>query len=132
VVADLLGLTAWTTGFLFEAVADAQLRRFRRNPANRDRVLSSGLWKWSRHPNYFGDALLWWGLFCFSLSGGDGWATAVSPMLMTFLLLRVSGITLLERDLSDRKPEYRAYVERTSAFVPLPPKRAPGPQTRSS
>lgn len=121
--ADAVGAALWSLGFTLEAVADAQLVAFRRNPANRGRVLSSGLWAWSRHPNYFGDALLWWGLFCFALPANGGWLTVASPALMTFLLLRVSGVPLLESDIEDRRPGYFEYVARTSSFVLRPPKR---------
>ncbi len=121
---DAVGLVCFAAGFLCETIADWQLTRFRGNPANRGTVLDSGLWRYSRHPNYFGDALLWWGMFCFAAAVG-GWWTVVSPALMTFLLLRVSGVTLLERSLTASRPAYREYVARTSAFVPLPPRRHP-------
>lgn len=123
---DLLGALLWLTGFLFEAVGDAQLRRFKADPANRGRVLRSGLWRYTRHPNYFGDATLWWGLWCFAAAVPGGAVTAFGPVLMTFLLVRVSGVRLLEEDLGKRKPEYREYVEETNAFVPGPPRRRPG------
>lgn len=119
---DAAGAVLFAVGFLFEAVGDAQLVRFKRDPANRGEVLDRGLWRYSRHPNYFGDATLWWGLFLFALAVPGGWRFVASPLLMTFLLLRVSGVTLLERDLSDRKPAYRDYVRRTPAFVPWFPK----------
>lgn len=118
---DAAGVTVFLVGFLFEAVADAQLRRFRRDPANRGRVLDSGLWRYSRHPNYFGDAVLWWGLYLPAVAAG-GWWTVFSPVAMTFLLLKVSGVTLLEKDIEDRRPGYAEYVRRTSAFIPLPPR----------
>ncbi|MGD8321290.1 MAG: DUF1295 domain-containing protein, partial [Gemmatimonadota bacterium] len=102
--------------------ADAQLVRFRADPANRGRILDSGLWRYSRHPNYFGDAVLWWGIYLLAVAAGAAW-TVVGPALMTFLLLRVSGVTLLERGLRERKPGYDAYARRTSAFVPWPPRR---------
>ena len=85
-------------------------------------MLNTGLWRLTRHPNYFGEALLWWGVFLAALSAGAWW-TVVSPLLMTFLLLRVSGVALLEKDIADRRPAYRDYIERTSAFVPAPPRR---------
>ena len=85
-------------------------------------MLDSGLWRYTRHPNYFGEALLWWGVFLAALSAGAWWSV-VSPVLMTFLLLRVSGVALLEKDIAERRPAYRDYVERTSAFVPAPPRR---------
>lgn len=118
---DGLGATVWLIGFLFESVGDAQLRRFKSDPANRGKVLQTGLWKYTRHPNYFGDAMVWWGLFLVALSVPGGAWTVFSPALMTFLLMRVSGVTLLERGLRESKPGYAEYVERTSAFFPWPP-----------
>jgi steroid 5-alpha reductase family enzyme len=119
---DALALACVMIGLTFEAVGDRQLQRFRTDPANRGRVLDSGLWRYSRHPNYFGDALLWWGLFLFAAATPAGWVTIVSPLLMTFLLLRVSGVALLERGLADTRPGYAEYVRRTSAFVPWWPR----------
>jgi steroid 5-alpha reductase family enzyme len=124
---DALGLTCVVAGFLCEAVADRQLQRFRADPANRGRVLDTGLWRYSRHPNYFGDALLWWGLFALTAANTEGWWTVVSPLVMTFLLVRVSGVPLLERGLADRRPGYAEYVRRTSAFVPWFPRKAGAP-----
>lgn len=122
---DALGLLLWTTGFLFEAIGDAQLKRFKADPANRGKVLRSGLWRYTRHPNYFGDATLWWGFWCFAVSVPGGAVTAFGPALMTWLLLRISGVRMLEEDLVERKPEYRDYVRTTNAFVPGPPRRTP-------
>lgn len=114
------GLVVFAIGFLCEAVADAQLQTFRRDPLNKGKVMDSGLWHWSRHPNYFGEALLWWGLWLFALAQPYGWTTVFAPALMTFLLLRVSGVTMLDAHLTSTKPGYADYVRRTSAFVPLP------------
>ena len=122
---DGLGAALWATGFLFEAVGDWQLARFRRDPASRGRVLDTGLWRYTRHPNYFGDALLWWGLGCLGLAAGAAW-TLVSPILMTVLLLEVSGVSLLEKDIAQRRPAYRDYARRTSAFFPWFPDRGEG------
>jgi steroid 5-alpha reductase family enzyme len=119
---DLAGLVVFTVGFLFEAVGDAQLTRFKRDPANRTKVLDSGLWRYTRHPNYFGDALVWWGFYLIALGVPGGWWTLVSPALMTFLLMRVSGVTLLERTLETTKPDYRHYTDKTSAFFPWFPR----------
>ncbi len=116
------GAALWAVGLFCEAVGDVQLTRFRADPQSRGKVLDTGLWRYTRHPNYFGDALLWWGLSGFALATGAWWAL-FAPALMTFLLLRVSGVTLLERTLVLRRPEYRAYVARTSAFIPWPPRR---------
>lgn len=120
---DMAGVTVWSAGMYFEVVGDWQLMRFQRSRGNEDAVLDDGLWRYTRHPNYFGEALLWWGVYLLAVSAGAWW-TVVAPILMTFLLLRVSGVALLEKDIAERRPAYRAYVERTSAFVPAPPRRA--------
>ncbi|MFO7641881.1 MAG: DUF1295 domain-containing protein [Candidatus Competibacteraceae bacterium] len=114
-----LGILVWLVGMAFEAGGDWQLARFKADPTNRGKVLDSGLWRYTRHPNYFGNALVWWGFFLLALSAG-GWWAVVAPALMTFLLLKVSGVVLLEQDISDRRPEYRAYIQRTNAFFPGP------------
>jgi steroid 5-alpha reductase family enzyme len=120
---DALGAALFAIGFGFESVGDWQLRRFRADPANRGRVLDTGLWRYTRHPNYFGDSLVWWGLFATACATPFGFATVASPLAMTFLLLRVSGVALLERSLVRSRPAYRDYIERTSAFFPRPPRR---------
>lgn len=119
-VIDLLALILWCVGFVFEAVGDWQLQRFLADPANRGRVLQDGLWRYTRHPNYFGEACMWWAFWLFAVAAG-GWWTVLSPILMTALLLRVSGVTLLEKDISHRRPAYQDYVRRTNAFLPGPP-----------
>jgi len=119
---DLAGLAVFAVGLTIETVADLQLARFRRDPSRRGTVLDGGLWRYSRHPNYFGDAVVWWGLWLPAAAVGAWW-TAVGPALMTFLLVRVSGVALLEKTLARTKPQYREYVRRTSAFVPWPPRR---------
>lgn len=118
---DALGTLLWLVGFLFETVADLQLARFKR-AGRATAVLDRGLWRYTRHPNYFGEALLWWGYFLIAAAAG-GWWTVYAPLLMTFLLLRVSGVTLLEADIGERRPGYRGYIARTSAFLPWPPRR---------
>jgi steroid 5-alpha reductase family enzyme len=120
---DLLAVALWGLGLTFEAVGDAQLARFRADPGNRGRALDTGLWRYTRHPNYFGDACVWWGLGLLGAAAGAP-ATLLSPVLMTFLLLRVSGVALLERDIAERRPAYRDYVARTSAFFPWFPRKA--------
>jgi steroid 5-alpha reductase family enzyme len=114
------GLAAWLLGFGFEVAADLQLMAHRGDPARRGTVLRTGVWRYSRHPNYFGDALLWWGLWLIAASLGGAW-TVFAPALMTFLLMRVSGVTLLEKKLVETRPDYREYAATTSAFVPWPP-----------
>jgi steroid 5-alpha reductase family enzyme len=119
----LVGLALFVVGFAFEVVADAQLQAFRDDPKRRGGVLDTGVWRWSRHPNYFGEALLGWGFWCFALGQPFGWATVLAPALMTFLLLRVSGVTMLDAHMTKTKPGYAEYVRRTSAFFPRPPSR---------
>lgn len=118
---DFLGVSLWLTGFLFESVGDFQLSRFRADEANKGRVLDTGLWRYTRHPNYFGDFCIWWGFFFLALSAG-GWWSIFSPLLMSFLLLKVSGVTMLEKSINERRPEYANYVNTTNAFFPGPRK----------
>jgi steroid 5-alpha reductase family enzyme len=106
----------------FEVVGDHQLERFRAEPSNRGKVLDRGLWRYTRHPNYFGDATLWWALYAMAAATPDGWLTVLSPALMTLLLMRVSGVPLLEDSLTASKPGYRAYIARTPAFFPWFPR----------
>ena len=115
---DGLGCVMFAVGYSFEVVGDSQLRRFRADPSNRGQVLDRGLWRYTRHPNYFGDAALWWGLYAIAAATPGGWLTVLGPALMTFLLMRVSGVTLLEQSLTTSKPGYRAYIARTPAFFP--------------
>ena len=119
---DTIALPLWLIGFIFEAAGDWQLSRFKANPANRGKVLDRGVWRYTRHPNYFGDATQWWAYYLFSLAAG-GWWTVFSPILMTLLLLRVSGVTMLEKTLKDEKPGYREYIETTSEFIPWFPRK---------
>lgn len=124
-ILDFAGIALWTVGVVFEAVGDFQLSRFRKNPRNRGKVLDTGLWRYTRHPNYFGNATLWWGFYLVALSAG-GWWTVFAPLLMTFLLLKVSGVALLEKDIGGRRPAYRQYVQRTNAFFPGLPRNDKG------
>ncbi|WHT21046.1 DUF1295 domain-containing protein [Crossiella sp. CA-258035] len=119
----VLGVLVWLTGFGFEAVGDRQLARFKGDPANRGKVMDRGLWRFTRHPNYFGDAAVWWGLYLLACHSWLGAATVLSPLLMTYVLTKRTGKALLERHLLDSRPGYRDYVRRTSGFFPLPPKK---------
>lgn len=123
---DAIGVAGFAIGLGFETVGDLQLARFRADPASRGRVMDRGLWRYTRHPNYFGDSVAWWGLFAIALGTPAGAFTIASPLLMTYLLLRVSGVALLERSLQRTRPDYRDYIERTSAFFPRPPRRRSG------
>ncbi len=120
---DAVGLALWVVGMVFEVFGDAQLARFKADPDNRGKVLDSGLWRYTRHPNYFGEFTLWWGFWLIA-AGAGGWWTIASPVLMSFLLLRVSGVSLLEKDIGERRPEYADYIRRTNAFFPGPPRAA--------
>jgi len=119
---DFAGAGLWLVGFYFESAGDAQLASFKANPANRGKVMNQGVWRYTRHPNYFGDSAQWWGYFLIAAAAG-GWWTIISPILMTGLLVRVSGVALLEKTMQAR-PGYREYMQATSAFIPwLPRKR---------
>jgi steroid 5-alpha reductase family enzyme len=120
---DAFGLALVVFGVLFEAVADWQLARFKADPGNRGKVMDHGLWRYSRHPNYFGEFCVWWGFFLVALAAG-GWWSILSPLLMSVLLLKVSGVALLEQDIGERRPAYRDYVARTNAFFPGAPRPA--------
>jgi Predicted membrane protein len=123
---DVAGAAVAAFGIVFEAIADAQMSRFKADPAHCGQVMDHGLWRYTRHPNYFGEACVWWGLSAMAL-GAAGLAGAwalVSPLLMTVLLLKVSGVTLLEKDIGERRPAYRDYVATTPAFIPGLPRRA--------
>jgi steroid 5-alpha reductase family enzyme len=122
---DALGGLLFGVGLAFEAVGDAQLARFLADPGSGGQVMQAGLWRYTRHPNYFGDALVWWGIGLVAAAAAPPWVLA-GPALMTFLLLRVSGVALLEKDIGGRRPGYASYLERTSAFLPWPPRRPRG------
>jgi steroid 5-alpha reductase family enzyme len=125
-----IGVAAWLVGVFFEAVGDAQMERFRSDPANKGRLIQSGLWRYTRHPNYFGDACVWWGLSLIAFTAWPGVLTLLSPLLMTWLLAKGTGKPLLEKDMASRRPGYAEYVRRTSGFVPLPPTKQPTAPTR--
>ncbi|MGW0025683.1 DUF1295 domain-containing protein [Rhodococcus sp. NPDC003383] len=122
-VALIAGVVLWAVGFVFEAVGDRQLRAFKADPANRGRIMDRGLWAWTRHPNYFGDATVWWGLWLIAASVWPGVLTVASPAIMTYFLVYATGARLLERSMS-RRPGYPEYQQRTSYFLPRPPRRA--------
>ena len=122
---DAVGAAVFAAGLAFETVGDFQLARFRTDPGSAGRVMDRGLWAWTRHPNYFGDCLAWWGIFAIALASPYGWLALPGPAAMTFLLLRVSGVALLERSIGTRRPGYADYVARVPAFFPRPPRRAP-------
>ena len=117
---DLIGTSVCILGLLFETIADLQLTRFKTDPSNKGKLLTTGLWKYSRHPNYFGEAAVWWGFYVIALAAGYGW-TIFSPIIMTYLLLKVSGVAMLERTMK-HKPGYEEYMQRTNAFLPWFPK----------
>jgi steroid 5-alpha reductase family enzyme len=121
-VLDYAGAILAAAGLAIEAVADRQLTRFRADTGNSGKVMDRGLWSWSRHPNYFGDALMWWGFFLLGLGASHAWWMLLSPVAMTVLLLRISGVALLEETIVERRPGYADYIWRTSAFVPWPPR----------
>jgi steroid 5-alpha reductase family enzyme len=120
-VLDSAATLLWLIGFGFETLADQQLARFRSYPANNAKVLTEGLWRYTRHPNYFGEVCMWWAYYLFAVSAGAWW-TVVGPLLLTFMLLKVSGIALVEESIRDRRPDYAAYAMRTNALFPGPPK----------
>lgn len=119
---DSLALAVWSIGFFFEAVGDAQLVRFKRKSENKGKLLTTGLWRFTRHPNYFGDAVVWWAFALWATAAG-WWPALLAAGLMTFLLMRVSGVALLERTLVQRKPGYEAYIRNTNAFFPGLPRK---------
>jgi steroid 5-alpha reductase family enzyme len=121
---DLLGLALWTLGFMIQALADYQLNLFLSEPGNAGRVMDQGLWRYSRHPNYFGESLMWWGVYAVVAATEGGWMGIFSPILMTYFLLRISGVPLLEQGLVERRKGYQEYMRKTSLFIPWPPKKA--------
>jgi steroid 5-alpha reductase family enzyme len=119
---DAAGAALWLTGFVFEAGGDWQLTRFKANPANKGAVMDRGFWRYTRHPNYFGDFCVWWGFYLIAVGAGAWWSVA-GPLIMSVLLMKVSGVTLLEKDIGLRRPKYADYIRRTNAFFPGMPKR---------
>jgi steroid 5-alpha reductase family enzyme len=119
---DAIGLAVWIVGFFFEALGDFQLARFKKDPNNRGKIIQQGLWRYSRHPNYFGEVTLWWGIYLLALSTPGGWMTIIGPLTITFLILKVSGIPLLEKKYVNNAA-FQEYARRTSAFFPIPPRK---------
>jgi len=119
---DYMGIIIWIIGFVFEAGGDYQLTRFKKNRDNKGKVLDTGFWKYTRHPNYFGDVVIWWSFAIFSVASGNYWHI-IGSVFMTLLIIKVSGVYLLEKTLSDKKPQYKEYIRKTSAFIPWFPKK---------
>lgn len=120
---DGLGLAVWMVGFFFEAAGDWQLKRFKSNPENKGKVLSGGVWRYTRHPNYFGDAAQWWGYYLIAAATFSGWWTIYSPIIMTFFLIKISGVAMLEKSLVNSRDGYHEYINTTSSFLPWFPKK---------
>jgi steroid 5-alpha reductase family enzyme len=118
----IIGALVWLFGFIFESIGDKQLSRFIANPSNKGVLMTTGLWSYTRHPNYFGEVTQWWGIFLIACAGLYGWITIIGPLTITFLILKVSGVPLLERSL-EKNPAFAEYKRRTSKFIPLPPRR---------
>jgi len=119
---DYLAIVVFIIGFAFEAGGDYQLAQFKKDPSNKGQVLNTGFWKYTRHPNYFGDSVVWWSFALFSISAGSYW-TFIGSLGMTMLIIKVSGVTLLEKSLNDTKPHYRKYIQKTNSFFPWFPKK---------
>ncbi|HSH98924.1 MAG: DUF1295 domain-containing protein [Methylophilaceae bacterium] len=118
---DFVGIALWVLGFLWESIGDWQLARFKAQASNKGKVMAKGLWRFSRHPNYFGEFCIWWAYGLLALAAGAWWSLP-APLLMTFMLLKVSGVALLEKDIGERRPAYADYIKRTNAFLPWLPK----------
>ena len=121
-ILDYLGIIIWLIGFTFETVGDFQLSNFKRDSKNKGKILHTGLWKYTRHPNYFGDSAVWWAYGIFSIAAGSYWQ-AIGAVIMTLLILKISGVSLLEKTLKETKPQYKEYIQKTSSFIPWFPKK---------
>lgn len=119
---EIIACLLWAVGFVFESVGDYQLKRFKETRSGIEQILNTGLWKYTRHPNYFGDALQWWAFFLFALPLLNGWLTIISPIVMTLFLVKVSGVAMLEKGLQKTKPHYAEYIAKTPAFIPWFPR----------
>jgi steroid 5-alpha reductase family enzyme len=124
-ILDAVGGLLWATGFVFESVGDWQLAHFKADPSNRGRVMDRGLWAWSRHPNYFGEFLVWWGFFLIALATPSGWWTIICPSIVSLVLLKMTGVPMTEAALKSRRPGYADYIRKTSPFFPRPPRKKP-------
>ncbi len=120
-ITDIVGLIIWIIGFYFEAVGDMQMQNYKRNPANKGKVMNVGLWKYTRHPNYFGEATMWWGIFLIAIPSGYWYISLLSPILITLLIIKVTGVDLLEKKYANN-PEYQEYIRTTNSFIPGPKK----------
>ena len=121
-ILDYLGISIWLIGFIFESVGDFQLSNFKKDSKNKGKILHTGLWKYTRHPNYFGDSAVWWAYGIFSIAAGSYWQ-AIGAVIMTLIILKISGVSLLEKTLKETKPQYKEYIEKTSSFIPWFPKK---------
>lgn len=119
---EIAGIIIWVIGFFFETVGDLQLEKFKKNPANKGKLLNYGVWHYTRHPNYFGDSAQWWGFYLIAAGSTLGFLTIFSPIIMTYFLIKVSGVAMLEKSMADRKPGYKEYMQKTNAFIPWFPK----------
>lgn len=126
---DFAGVIIWTAGFIIESIADWQLSVFMKHPENKGKIMNTGLWRFSRHPNYFGESLIWWGIFVIVLATPWGIWTIISPLLITYTLLRITGVSLMEEMEFSNNPDYQKYVSTTSAFIPWFPKRQNAPES---
>jgi steroid 5-alpha reductase family enzyme len=120
-VTDYIGIAVWIVGFYFEAIGDYQMMQFKKNHENKGKFITTGLWRYTRHPNYFGECIMWWGIFIISISSGHVWVSLISPVILTWLLTKVSGVPMLEKKYEGNK-EFEKYASKTSAFVPWFPK----------
>ena len=121
---EIVGVILYTIGIYFESTGDFQLSQFKADPANAGLVMDQGLWRYTRHPNYFGDFCVWWGIWIVAAATGVGLYAIVGPIVMTFFLLRVSGVAMLERSITKRRPGYDEYMQKTNAFFPGPPQHS--------
>ena len=120
-ITDIIGGIIWLIGFYFEAISDMQMFNYKKNPANKGKVMKYGLWKFTRHPNYFGEATMWWGIFLIAIPSGYWYLSLLSPIVITLLIIKVTGVELLEKKYKDNA-EYQEYIRKTSSFIPMPPK----------